>query len=391
MRKISIKTIISILSAKFTLFLTKTILKGGTTFPGRVALKIDKNILSKISKGYKVILVTGTNGKTTTVTLIYEILKAQYEHVHFAGNIGKPLCDVVLENNLLEEENHYIVIEMSNFQLLDIDKFRPEISTVINLTPDHLDYMASLDEYYASKMRIYENCESDDEVFVNNIDDETLQEYLQRYHVYCCVLTQSLNKPADCSIIDQAIYFRGEHIIDLKDIKIVGDHNVQNIMIATTICLVAGVSPRVIKDVVSHFKGVEHRIEFVREYNGVRVYNDSKATNTDASIIALKAFKQPVILLMGGFDKGLDLQEMSTYNSCIKKLVTFGAAGKRFKEDMHHQDAYYEETLKDAVNKAFEISEPGDIILLSPSTSSFDEFKGYEERGRIFKQYVNEK
>ena len=319
----------------------------------------------QVAKKQHYIAVTGTNGKTTTVTLIYEILKAQYEHVHFAGNIGKPLCDVVLENNLLEEENHYIVIEMSNFQLLD--------------------------EYYASKMRIYENCESDDEVFVNNIDDETLQEYLQRYHVYCCVLTQSLNKPADCSIIDQAIYFRGEHIIDLKDIKIVGDHNVQNIMIATTICLVAGVSPRVIKDVVSHFKGVEHRIEFVREYNGVRVYNDSKATNTDASIIALKAFKQPVILLMGGFDKGLDLQEMSTYNSCIKKLVTFGAAGKRFKEDMHHQDAYYEETLKDAVNKAFEISEPGDIILLSPSTSSFDEFKGYEERGRIFKQYVNEK
>ena len=326
----------------------------------------------------------------TEIELAYQVAKKQH-YIAVTGTNGKTTCDVVLENNLLEEENHYIVIEMSNFQLLDIDKFRPEISTVINLTPDHLDYMASLDEYYASKMRIYENCESDDEVFVNNIDDETLQEYLQRYHVYCCVLTQSLNKPADCSIIDQAIYFRGEHIIDLKDIKIVGNHNVQNIMIATTICLVAGVSPQVIKDVVSHFKGVEHRIEFVREYNGVRVYNDSKATNTDASIIALKAFKQPVILLMGGFDKGLDLQEMSTYNSCIKKLVTFGAAGKRFKEDMHHQDAYYEETLKDAVNKAFEISEPGDIILLSPSTSSFDEFKGYEERGRIFKQYVNEK
>ena len=135
----------------------------------------------------------------------------------------------------------------------------------------------------------------------------------------------------------------------------------------------------------------DYRIEFVREYNGVKVYNDSKATNTDASIIALKAFKQPVILLMGGFDKGLDLKEMSTYNSHIKKLVTFGAAGQRFKEDMHHEDSYYEDTLKDAVNKAFEISEPGDIILLSPSTSSFDEFKGYEERGRIFKQYVNEK
>ncbi len=345
----------------------------------------------QVAKKQHYIAVTGTNGKTTTVTLIYEILKAQYKNVHFAGNIGKPLCDVVLENNLLEEENHYIVIEMSNFQLLDIEKFKPEISTVINLTPDHLDYMASLDEYYASKMRIYENCESDDEIFVNNIDDETLQEYLKRYPVYCGCLTQSLNKPADCRIIDDAIYFRGEHIIDLKDIKIVGDHNVQNIMIAATICMVAGVDSRIIRKVISNFKGVEHRIEFVREYNGVKVYNDSKATNTDASIIALKAFKQPVILLMGGFDKGLDLKEMSTYNSHIKKLVTFGAAGQRFKEDMHHEDSYYEDTLKDAVNKAFEISEPGDIILLSPSTSSFDEFKGYEERGRIFKQYVNEK
>ena len=188
------------------------------------------------------------------------------------------------------------------------------------------------------------------EVFVNNIDDETLQEYLKRYPVHCRCLTQSLNKQADCHIIDDAIYFKGEHIIDLTDIKIVGDHNVQNIMIAAAICKVAGVESRSYsKDVVSHFKGVEHRIEFVREYNGVKVYNDSKATNTDASIIALKAFKQPVILLMGGFDKGLDLQEMSTYNSHIKKLVTFGAAGQRFKEDMHHQDAYYEETLKDAV------------------------------------------
>lgn len=129
------------------------------------------------------------------------------------GNIGKPLCDVVLENNLLEEENHYIVIEMSNFQLLDIDKFRPEISTVINLTPDHLDYMASLDEYYASKMRIYENCESDDEVFVNNIDDETLQEYLQRYHVYCCVLTQSLNNQLIVALLIKRFILEGNILL----------------------------------------------------------------------------------------------------------------------------------------------------------------------------------
>ena len=334
------------------------------------------------------IAVTGTNGKTTTVTLIYDILKAQYDHVHFAGNIGKPLCDVVLENNLLEEDNHYIVIEMSNFQLLDIDHFHPEISTVINLTPDHLDYMASLDEYYASKMRIYENCDKND-CFIENIDDETLKDYLEQYPVPCLKVTQSLNQQADCMIKDQAIYFKDEHILDLADIKIVGKHNVQNIMLASAICKMAGVSNQVIHDVVASFKGVEHRIEFVREYQGVKIYNDSKATNTDASIIALKAFDQPVILLMGGFDKGLDLKEMSSYNDCISHLITFGAAGHRFKKDMNHPHCDEVKDLKAAVDKAFEIAQPGDIILLSPSTSSFDEFSGYEQRGEVFKQIVN--
>lgn len=335
------------------------------------------------------IAVTGTNGKTTTVTLIYEILKAQYQNVHFAGNIGKPLCDVVLENNLLEESNHYIVIEMSNFQLLDIDQFKPEISTIINLTPDHLDYMASLDEYYASKMRIYENCDMND-YFVENTDDETLKEYLNRYPVPCHKVSQSLNHQAQCMIKDDKIYFENEEILNLDDIKIVGRHNVQNVMLATAICILAGVDKTVIKDVISHFHGVEHRIEFVCEYKGIKVYNDSKATNTDASIIALKAFEQPVILLMGGFDKGLDLEEMSRYNDHIARLITFGAAGHRFKEEMHHPDSYEVAHLKDAVIKAFDLAKEGDIILLSPSTSSFDEFSGYEQRGTVFKQYVHE-
>ena len=335
------------------------------------------------------IAVTGTNGKTTTVTLIYEILKAQYMHVHFAGNIGKPLCDVVLENNLLEESDHYIVIEMSNFQLLDIDQFRPEISTVINLTPDHLDYMASLDEYYASKMRIYENCQ-DNDYFVENTDDETLKEYLQRYPVPCHRVSQSLTQIAQCMIKNRSIFFGDEEIMPLDDIRIVGRHNVQNVMLATAICKLAGVSTQIIKKVVAGFYGVEHRIEFVCEYQGIKVYNDSKATNTDASIIALKAFDQPVILLMGGFDKGLDLAEMSEYNDHISHLITFGAAGHRFKEDMHHPDSYEVAHLKDAVAKALAIAQEGDIILMSPSTSSFDEFSGYEQRGTMFKQYVHE-
>lgn len=336
------------------------------------------------------IAVTGTNGKTTTVTLIYEILKAQYKDVHYAGNIGKPLCDVVLENNLLEEENHYIVIEMSNFQLLDIDKFKPEISTVINLTPDHLDYMDSLDEYYASKMRIYENTDQND-YFIENIDDEVLKGYLDKIAVPCQKITQSLNSKANCMIKNEAIFFNNEHLLDLNEIKIVGKHNVQNIMLAASICKMAGVTNQTIHDVVTSFNGVEHRIEFVREYNGIKVYNDSKATNTDASIIALKAFDKPVILLMGGFDKGLDLKEMSEYNNRIACLITFGAAGHRFKEEMKHDNSYEVKDLKAAVDKAFEIACDKDIILLSPSTSSFDEFIGYEQRGKVFKQLVNEK
>lgn len=344
----------------------------------------------QVAKKQHYIAVTGTNGKTTTVTLIYDILKAQYPNVHFAGNIGKPLCDVVLENNLLEEENHYIVVEMSNFQLLDIDTFKPEVATIINLTPDHLDYMDSLDEYYASKMRIYKNMLADD-VYVNNIDDNTLQDYLNKYQLPCKVIKQSLNQDVDCMVKDNAIYYQNEHIIDLDEIKIVGDHNVQNIMIAISICKNIGVDTKVLHDVIANFKGVEHRIEFVREYNGIKIYNDSKATNTDASIIALKAFKQPVILLMGGFDKGLDLSEMSKYNYHIKKLVTFGAAGKRFIDDMKHPDSYLVANLKEAVDKAIEVSTSGDVILLSPSTSSFDEFVGYEQRGEMFKKYVEEK
>ena len=291
----------------------------------------------QVAKKQHYIGVTGTNGKTTTVTLIDKILKGKYPNVHLAGNVGYPLCDIVMDNNLLEEENHYVVIEMSNFQLLDIDTFKPHLSTIINLTPDHLDYMASLDEYYASKTNIYKNTDQDD-YFIVNKDDKTVLEYLDRYQVPCQKITISLIDEADCMI---------------KDI------------------------------------GVEHRIEFVREINGVKVYNDSKATNTDASIIALKAFDKPVILLMGGFEKGLDLQEMASYGNKIKRLVTFGAAGKRFKEEMQIENSIYVENLEAATLEALNHAENGDIILLSPSTSSFDEFSGYEQRGKVFKEIVN--
>lgn len=343
----------------------------------------------QLAKHQNYIAITGTNGKTTTVTLIDKILRDAKHLVSLAGNVGTPYSSLVLENNLLENKNQDVVLEMSNFQLLDIDTFHPHISTIINLTPDHLDYMASLDEYYASKTRIYMNQDQND-YFLENKDDPILQEYLKRYPVPASILTFSLVEEADCMIQDEAIYFKGEHIIDLDEIKIVGRHNIQNMMIAIMACALSGVDKKCINDTLAHFMGVEHRIEFVREYQGVKYYNDSKATNTDAAIIALKAFEKPVILLMGGHEKGLDLSEMSTYQDKIQALICFGAAKERFAKEMHCPSTYVEEHMKDAILKAKEIAKDGDIVLLSPSTSSYDEFSGYEERGNVFKQIVNE-
>ena len=323
------------------------------------------------------------------MTLIDEILKHAHHLSCLAGNVGIPYSSCVLDNDLLHRDGYDVVLEMSNFQLLDIEKFHPHISTIINLTPDHLDYLASLDEYYASKTRIYMNQDKQD-YFIENLDDEILQSYLRKYPVLAQRVTFSLTKPADCMIQNQAIYYKGNHVIDLDEIKIVGDHNIQNMMTAIIACALSHVSLSDIHDTLASFQGVEHRIEFVREYHGVKYYNDSKATNTDAAIIALKAFKQPVILLMGGHEKGLDLTEMASYASKISTLICFGEAKERFAREMHIDNTIVVEHMKDAVLKAQQIAHEGDVVLLSPSTSSYDEFSGYEERGRVFKQIINE-
>lgn len=354
-------------------------------------------VLTEIELAYQVALsqhyiaVTGTNGKTTTVSLIYHILKhaKNPDLVHICGNYGIPYCDVVMDHQLYQNEGHYIVLEMSNFQLLDIHQFHPQIATVTNLTPDHLDYMDSLDEYYASKMRIYENCTNED-VFIRNLDDDTLSEYLDRYPCPAKVETFSVEKAADCELKDRVIYYKGQKIISRDDIKIVGLHNVANIMVAIVACLHSGCSIAEVAEGISTFKGVEHRLEFVRSLHGVKYYNDSKGTNTDAAVIAIKAFEgQPVILLMGGHEKNLDVKDVAAYNKYIKTLITFGEAGERFARDMHHPHTICVKHMKDAVLKAHEIAQDGDIVLLSPSTSSFDEFHNMAERGNVFKAIVN--
>lgn len=344
----------------------------------------------QVAKPQHYIAITGTNGKTTTSTLTYEILRRAFPgKAHLCGNIGIPLCEIVTENGLMEEGGHYIALEISNFQLVNIDKFRPEVATIINLTPDHIDFMGSLDNYYKSKTEVYRNMAEND-VFLLNADDPVVKEYTDRYPVKCVKESFSIDtENADCIAKDGYIEIKGEKIIPLDAIKIVGKHNLQNVMIAVSAAKAIGISNDVILDAVSSFRGVEHRIEFVREIGGVKYYNDSKGTNTDATITALKAFDHGVILLVGGFEKGLPMDEMKKHLGCVKKVVGFGACGPRLVKDLVGDDGIVVTTLDEAVAEANKIAESGDTVLLSPTTSSFDQYTCFEERGDHFKKIVN--
>ena len=344
----------------------------------------------QVAKPQHYIAITGTNGKTTTSTLTYEILRRAFPgKAHLCGNIGIPLCEIVMENGLMDEGGHYIALEISNFQLVNIDKFRPEVATIINLTPDHIDFMGGLDNYYKSKTEVYRNMAGGD-VFLLNADDPVVKEYTDRYPIKCIKESFSTDgENADCIAKDGYIEIKGEKIIPLDAIKIVGKHNLQNVMIAVSAAKAIGISNDVILDAVSSFKGVEHRIEFVREIDGVKYYNDSKGTNTDATITALKAFDRGVILLVGGFEKGLPMDEMKKHLGCVKKVIGFGACGPRLVHDLVGDDGIVVTTLDEAVAQANKIAESGDTILLSPTTSSFDQYTCFEERGDHFKKIVN--
>lgn len=344
----------------------------------------------QVAKPQHYIAITGTNGKTTTSTLTYEILRRAFPgKAHLCGNIGIPLCEIVMENGLMEEGGHYIALEISNFQLVNIDKFRPEVATIINLTPDHIDFMGSLDNYYKSKTEVYRNMAGND-VFLLNADDPVVKEYTDRYPVKCAKESFSTDsQSADCIAKDGYLEIKGEKIIPLNAIKIVGKHNLQNVMIAVSAAKAIGISNDVILEAVSSFKGVEHRIEFVREIDGVKYYNDSKGTNTDATITALKAFDRGVILLVGGFEKGLPMDEMKKHLGCVKKIIGFGACGARLVHDLVGEDGIVVTTLDEAVAEANKIAESGDTVLLSPTTSSFDQYTCFEERGDHFKKIIN--
>ena len=342
----------------------------------------------QVAKPQHYIAITGSNGKTTTTTIVYELLRQAFkEKALVGGNIGTPLCELVLEYDLFNNEGYYISLEISNHQLVDIDLFRPEIATIVNLSPDHLETMGSLDAYYRSKTLVYKNMK-DDDIFILNNDDPTLLEYIDRYPINCKIESFSLDNDDYGCIKDGYMCIDNEKVLPLDCIKIVGKHNRQNIMISIMVAKALNISNEDIVEAISNFAGVEHRIEFVREVNGVRYYNDSKATNVDATITALNAFDSNVILLVGGFEKGLDVTPIRQHLGCVKTIIGYGLSGERIAKELVDNPVILKD-LSEVIEYVKINAVKGDIVLLSPTTSSYDQYNNYEERGRHFKELVN--
>lgn len=355
-------------------------------------------VITEIELGFMVsmrqhyVAITGSNGKTTTATLTYEIIKAQHpDKTLLCGNIGIAFCEMVLKYDLINNDGYYIVLEVSNFQLLDIVRFRPETAVIINLAADHLDFMGTEDAYYRSKLRIYENMKKGD-LFLYNIDDELINAYTRQVPVNSDIMTYSLrDSSADLFADREWVYLKGEKLFPLSLVKVVGRHNVQNVLVGIGAALKCGVSKENIEKAVGEFRGVEHRIEFVREVRGVRYYNDSKGTNVDATVTALKAFTSPVILLAGGHEKGLKLTPLKPLMVGVKCLIGYGECGERICRSLGHytNSCFLANDLAGAMNTAVALAERGDVVLLSPTTSSYDQYSCFEERGEHFKSLVN--
>lgn len=324
--------------------------------------------------------VTGTNGKTTITSLLYTLLQYNKKAL-VAGNIGTPLSECVLEHG---EEEKQVAIELSNFQLLGCESFHPEVSVVCNLSPDHLDYMGSVEAYYESKMKIYANTDEND-WFLRNVDDPVVMKYAK--NIPAKIIDFSLVRDdVDLYYQDGKVYLFNEVLFDTSILNIVGMHNISNAMVAAAMAYKMGVSVDNIREGLSLFQSVEHRLEYVGEKNGVKFYNDSKATNPEAVVPALKSFEQNIILLAGGYDKKLPFDILKPFDERIKRCMAFGETKEAFTDLFSHVTLC--ETMKDALEEAIRIAQPGDVILLSPACASYDQFHSYEERGKIFKNYV---
>lgn len=345
-------------------------------------------LASRFLKG-KIIGITGSNGKTTTTALVGEILKRAGFHVQVGGNIGTPLISLVER----ARTDTITVVELSSFQLEAIPTFRPRVAVLLNITPDHLDRYCSFEDYAAAKLNIFRNQTSSDFAVLNLLDPW--------WSAHAPQLPSEPYWFSSSREIQRGCWFDGNRLVwrqpegsmellTKDDIKIKGMHNIENVAAAVSAALLVGTDPAKIRDGVKEFAGVEHRLEKVAEINGIAFFNDSKATNTDATIKALEAFPPGIILILGGRDKGSDYTVLRPLiQEKVKKVILIGEASGKIQSHLGESISMeVASSLAEAVRQAYQYAGVGEIVLLAPACASFDRFDSYEHRGRVFKDEV---
>jgi len=339
----------------------------------------------------KVFAITGTNGKTTTTALTGEIMKTYFDSVFVVGNIGMPYTEYALEMT----EDSVTVAEVSSFQLETVHRFCPQVSAILNITPDHLNRHHTMQCYVETKAQIAKN-QTKEQICVLNYEDAYLQKLAGKISADIFWFSSEHK-------LERGIWLEGEQIVycdteripicTIHDMKLLGKHNYENVMAAVAIAMQAGVPVECIRKAVKEFNAVEHRIEYVREVNGVKYYNDSKGTNPDAAIKAVEAMVSPTIVIGGGYDKKSSYDEwIASFGSKVKCLVLLGETKDAIAQAARNAgftNVILVDSLKEAVEASSEQAAAGDAVLLSPACASWDMFKSYEERGTLFKEYVN--
>ncbi|OEH84710.1 UDP-N-acetylmuramoylalanine--D-glutamate ligase [Desulfuribacillus stibiiarsenatis] len=369
--------------------------------PIQKAIRHHVPIITEIELAYQMVSgefigITGSNGKTTTTSLTGEILKNAELHPLVGGNIGIPLSDMVLkaESPVITAP---IVLELSSFQLQGIEHFHPQIAAIINIYETHLDYHKTMEEYIKAKSNILRN-QTKNDFAILNADQAIFTEIAKHTKAEVLWCSRKQSKQYGITIDNHELVYRSDErkvpICDIQEINIPGQHNVENALFASAIAIVKGVSPAIIRNTLMTFRGVEHRLEFVGNFEGVKFYNDSKATNQQATTRALEAFEQKVILIAGGLDRGNDFDEIeSTFRNCVQSLIVFGQTAQKLSKTATQagiNHVFHVNDLKEAVEQAKAIANPNDIVLLSPACASWDMFTSFEVRGAMFKKYIYE-
>lgn len=359
--------------------------------------KMGIEIITDVEMGFwlsptdNIIAITGTNGKTTATTLIGEIIKRVYRNTHVVGNIGVGILERIID----AKQDDVFVMEVSSFQLENTKFFKPKVSLILNISPDHLDWHGSYENYINAKKKIFKN-QSEGDYVILNYDDKIIRTFEKDLNTNV-IWFSMLEK------LDRGIYLDGDDIIikdeseenkimSILDINILGKHNLQNILGSIGACYAMGIDNQIISDGIRDFNGVEHRLEYVGKRKGINFYNDSKGTNPDASIKAIEAIGHSIILIAGGYDKGVEFDSfVESFNDRVKYLILLGETKGKIRDTAFNhgfKDCHIVNDMDEAVDLSYRLAESGDNILLSPACASWDMYGSFEERGRHFKRIV---